>query len=86
MADAFANYTPGLESPATHLTEIVPNDTQDLAQTTRALNVGTTGVVRVTTMGGETASIYIAAGIAFPLRVTRIWATGTTATNIVSMT
>ena len=85
MADAFASYTPGLESPASFLTEVTPSDTQDLKQTSRALNVGTSGVLRVTTAGGQQASIYVAAGIAFPLRVTRVWQTGTTAEDIVAM-
>ena len=85
MADTFAHYRSGLESPATDLTEVTPSDTVDLLQTSRALNVGITGLVRVTTVGGQTASVYVAAGIAFPVRATRIWATGTTASNIVAM-
>lgn len=85
MADSFAHFTPGLESPATDLTEITPSDTLDLAQTCRALNVGASGTVRITTAGGQVASITVAAGIAFPIRATRIWQTGTTATNIVVM-
>ncbi len=85
MADHFANFTPGLSSPATDLAEITPSNTQDLAKTSRALNVGAAGFVRVTTTDGTTASIYVAAGIAFPVRATRIWQTGTTATGIVAM-
>ena len=44
-----------------------------------------TGTVRVVTAGGDTADIYIAAGIAFPVRATRVMATGTTATGICGM-
>lgn len=85
MSDPFANVTPGLESPATHLAAVTPDDTQDLASASRGINVSGTGTVRVTTVGGDTETVYIAAGSAFPLRVTRIWATGTTATGIVVM-
>ncbi|WP_300019923.1 hypothetical protein [uncultured Roseobacter sp.] len=85
MTDNFRDFTGGLESPATHLVETSPSDTGDLPMTSRALNVGTAGTLRVTTIGGTTATVYIAAGIPFPVRVTRIWQTGTTATGIVVM-
>lgn len=85
MADPFASQTPGLESPASHLSTVTPSDSADLDIVSRGINVATTGTVRVTTVSGDTETIYIAAGSAFPLRVTRIWATGTTATGIVVM-
>ena len=85
MADPFASQTPGLESPASHLLAVTPSDSQDLQIASRGINVATTGTVRVTTVSDETATVYIAAGLAFPLRVKRIWATGTTATGIVVM-
>lgn len=85
MTDPFAMYQAGLESPAVHLNDVVPNDTADLDVTSRALNVAVSGNVRVTTLGGETATVYIAAGSAFPVRATRIWATGTNAAGIVVM-
>jgi hypothetical protein len=40
------------------------------------------GVVRVTPLAGGTADVFIDAGVVFPLRVSRVWATGTTATGI----
>lgn len=85
MTDAFSDFTTGLESPATKLLTVTPDDTADLSDVSRALNVTTTGQVRVTTVGGSTETITIAAGIAFPVRVERVWATGTTATGIVAM-
>ncbi|PWJ12878.1 hypothetical protein SAMN05421539_11514 [Jannaschia seohaensis] len=39
--------------------------------------------MRVTTVGGSTEAIHIAAGVPFPIRVTRVWATG--ATGIVAL-
>jgi len=41
--------------------------------------------VQVTTSGGSVASVYIAAGTAFPVRATRVWATGTTASGITAL-
>jgi precorrin-3B methylase len=85
MADAFSNYTSGLESPATHLQAIAPDDAQDLQNASRALNVATSGTVQVTTVSGDSARVFVAAGVAFPLRASRIWSTGTSATGIVVM-
>jgi hypothetical protein len=85
MPDTFSSYSSSLDSPASNVTEITPSDTEDLATASRALNVAAEGLVRVTTVGGDTASILIAAGVPFPIRCTRVWATGTTATGIVSL-
>jgi hypothetical protein len=83
MIDTFEGFAPGLESPATRLKSIAPNDSADLEHASRGLNAASAGLVRVTTLGGDTETVFLAAGIAFPLRVRRIWQTGTTATGIV---
>lgn len=85
MADTFREYTPGLESPPSHLAAVTPSDTNDLATASRALNVEQNGFVRVTTVGGDTGTLFIAAGCTFPVRVRRVWSTGTTATGIVAL-
>jgi hypothetical protein len=85
MADPFASQTPGLESPASHLLAVTPSDSEDLEIASRGINVAASGTVRVTTIHDDTETVFIAAGSAFPLRVKRIWATGTTATGIVVM-
>jgi len=85
MSDPYASSISGLESPATHLIEVVPSDTVDLSVSSRALNVAASGSVRVTTVGGDTATVAIAAGSTMPIRVRRVWSTGTTATGIVAM-
>ncbi|MBM9593928.1 spike base protein, RCAP_Rcc01079 family [Roseitranquillus sediminis] len=82
MSDPFKRFQSGLESPATRVIEIQPHDDEDLALVSRALNVAEPGSVRVTTAAGDVASVFVAAGITFPIRVSRIWATGTTATGI----
>lgn len=85
MSDAFAGHQTGLESPAVRIAEITPDDATDLARPCRALNVAAAGTVRVTTIEGDTGTVFVAAGGAFPIRATRVWATGTTATGIVAL-
>ncbi|WP_299681643.1 hypothetical protein [uncultured Roseobacter sp.] len=85
MTDAFESYQTGLESPAVRLIPVTPSDTEDLTEASRAINVASDGALRVTTIGGTTATIHVAAGIAFPIRVSRVWSTGTTASGIVAL-
>lgn len=85
MSDIYQEFQSGLESPATHLSGVTPNDATDLPVASRAVNVAVSGNVRVTTVGGSTEAVFIAAGVPFPVRATRIWSTGTTATGIVVM-
>lgn len=86
MTDIFKKHMNGLESPASRVYAVQPDDTTDLDVVSRALNVSEAGLVQVTTISGTTAQIFVAAGIPFPIRVSRVWATGTTATGIVSLT
>lgn len=85
MTDTFQDHTPGLESPPSHILNVSPNDNQDMPTSCRALNVATDGLVRVTLVGGTTGTVFIAAGVTFPLRAKRVWATGTTATGIAAL-
>jgi len=80
--DRYASHarSPGL--PAGSVAAITPSDVSDLPEITVALNVAAPGAVRVTTLEGDVVDIHVAAGVAFPLRVRRVWATGTTATGI----
>lgn len=85
MPDLFDGHVAGLESPASRALAITPNDAADLPVATRALAVATSGFVQVTTVQGDAARLFIAAGVPFPIRARRIWATGTTATDIVGL-
>lgn len=85
MADNFEDFISGLESPPSRIDAVTPDDAADLPTSSRALNVAQSGLVQITTVGGTTASIYIAAGVAFPVRASRVWATGTTANGIVAL-
>jgi hypothetical protein len=80
--DTFASSDDTLTSPATNIEEITPSDVNDLAQLTIGLNVATPGVVRVTTAAGTISDVFIAPGVIFPLRVRRVWSTGTNATGV----
>lgn len=85
MSDDFKEFASGLESPATRISSVTPDDGADIPVASRALNVANAGTVRVTTVFGDTETVYVAAGITFPIRVRRIWATGTTASGIVAL-
>jgi hypothetical protein len=81
--DPFSSYPNTPDQPATSVVEVTPNDADDgLAHVLTGLNVETPGHVRVTTKDGSTATVFVAAGTVFPLRVAKVWATGTTATGI----
>ena len=80
--DQFADATPGLQSPATIIDEIIPDDNNDLQIATRAINVAASGTVRLVTVDDTEGDVYIVAGSTFPVRAKRVLSTGTTATGI----
>lgn len=84
MPDQFNSYATELDSPAVSAVEITPADGADLAWTSRALYVGGQGDVKVTTCGGDTVTFVGLVGL-LPVRVKRVFATGTTATGIVAL-
>ena len=88
MLDDFDEYKgqSGLDSPAQDAEEITPNDTADLSHATRALYVGADGDVRVTFIAGATVTLAgLRAGVAYPLRLARVHASGTTAAGLVGL-
>ena len=85
MPDAFAARHRSPSDPAFRVFEITPDDGTDLAEVTTALNVATPGTVRVTTADGSVADVSVHPGQAFPVRASRVWLTGTTATGIRGM-
>ena len=83
MADDFEHHAVGLTSPGTRLlSPVTPSDENDLPFVTRAIVVAVTGIVQVTTTGGDTGPMYCVAGVPRAMRVTRIWSSNTTATGI----
>lgn len=76
----------GILTPARHAEAITPNDSADLTFETRALYVGGAGNAQVTLEGGDTVTLTgLLAGVVYPLRVTRVLAASTTATNLVGL-
>ncbi len=82
MPDAFASRHRRPNDPAISVFDITPDDGADLWQVTTALNVATPGTVRVTTADGSASDITVHPGECFPIRVRRVWLTGTSATGI----
>lgn len=85
--DKFSNnQTKSMADPSTSAFNIMPDDGVDLSVVTTGLNVATPGTVRLTTSDGSDITVTIAPGAVFPIRATRVWLTGTTATGIVGLT
>ena len=85
MPDKFDGYEVSIDSPAREVFQITPDDGSDLALATRAINVAQSGNVRLESVAGTVATVYIAAGIAFPIRAKRVFVTGADATGLVGM-
>lgn len=66
---------------------ITTSDSTVFVQPTRALYVGAAGNITVDMADGGTALTFVAVqgGTILPIQVTRIYATGTTATSIVAL-
>lgn len=85
MSDDFRNHAATLDAPAFDAAAVTPDDSNDLAKTSRALYVGTTGNIKVTIKGGETLVFSnVPVGI-LPISAARVWATSTTASNIIAL-
>lgn len=83
MTDKFGTFNDGLDSPASNAAALTPSDSTDLANVTRAVYVGTGGDLKVTMRGGQTVTYKnLPQGITKPIRVARVWATGTTAADL----
>lgn len=67
---------------ATDLIPITTSDTVDLERAARAIRVGTGGTLRITTLRGEVRNTNVIDGEVLLVGVTRVHATGTTATGL----
>ena len=84
--DDFNKNQPGLGSPARNVASVTPNDSVDLTKSSRALYVGVAGDIKITTVQGDTVTfVGVLSGTILPIRVQRVFATGTTATSIISL-
>lgn len=71
--------------PAKWGESVTPDDVVNLANPARSLYIGGTGSLSVEMYGGGTQSFAAVPVGIFPIQVTRVNATGTTATNIVAL-
>lgn len=75
-----------LTNPAAGGFAVTPSDSAPLANAARGIYVGGTGDLKVDLAGGATLTFAaLAAGVLHPLQVRKVYATGTTATNIVAV-
>lgn len=86
MPDRFANSEASLSGPASSGFSILPSDVNALPETTRALYVGAGGSLSMRMLSGETLTLSnVTSGSLLPLRVTHVFATGTTAGAIAGL-
>ena len=86
LTDNFAGYNSGLDSPASGMITVTPSDGTDLSVMPRALMVGVAGDLAVVMKDGTTGTLpALQPGVPYPVRVSRVLATGTTATGIVGL-
>ena len=84
--DTFSRYRDDKSITAVNAAEVTPSDSTDLTYTTRALYIGSDGNVEVIMAGGQTVVFNsVFGGTTLAVRVTRVKASNTTATNIVAL-
>lgn len=83
--DRFDRHLPKLESPCSRHELVTPSDADDLAEVSRSLWIGGGGNIAVHMKDtGAVTIMNVPAGSELALRVTRVLATGTTATDIIA--
>ncbi|MFY2822364.1 spike base protein, RCAP_Rcc01079 family [Ruegeria sp. MALMAid1280] len=78
----FTNRVSSLSGPARDVAPVTPSDTTDLAEVAIGLYVETGGTLAMTTVRGETRTVQVADFSILPVGVTRVHASGTTASGI----
>lgn len=86
MMDPFARHSRSLTAPPSAAEAIVPDDAAPLTRVTRAVYVGGGGDLRVRMLeGGIVTFAGVPGGSLIPLRLAQIYATGTSASDIVGL-
>lgn len=89
-SNRFSQTDPAILSPFTRSVTVTPSDTEDLAEISRGI-FATKGssshctIVLLLADNTTTATFDLARGEYLPLRVKRVYSTGTDATNIVAL-
>lgn len=72
--------------PAEEFDAITPHDSNELSKPSRGIYVGVSGDVKVISLdGNDVTFVNLVAGMIHPIRCTRVYSTGTTATDIVGI-
>ncbi|MDZ4135799.1 MAG: hypothetical protein U1D06_09440 [Paracoccaceae bacterium] len=85
MTNPFKNRSIALNGPVTDIVPVSPSDTADLSDVAVALYVETGGFISLVTVSGASRTVKVADHAMLPLGVTKVAATGTTATGIHAM-
>lgn len=86
MTEQFEGRAQDVAAPARRGFSITTSDTTDLTAETRAIYVGAAGDLALILSSGDAVTLAgVAGGSILPLRVTRVKATGTTATQLVGL-
>lgn len=86
IIDNFGVYNNDILAPARHAAAVTPHDTNELGYLPRMLYVGGAGDLRVTMANdADVTFTAVPAGTQLPLRVRRVFSTGTTATSVVAL-
>lgn len=81
--DVYRSNAYGMNYPADGAFAIVPSDTNELAQVTRAIYVGGAGNIRVLMANGnEVTFSNLSAGTLYPFRLRKVFATGGTSVSL----
>jgi hypothetical protein len=89
--NSFSQNDEAVVAPYTRAVAVTPSDTTDLVEVSRAINVHRTGGQNHTTvkciLSGDTVavSLIVPIGDIVPIRVSRVYATGTDATTVVAL-
>lgn len=84
--DNFDSFKPGFNAPAGDGFAITPHNTNELTRVPRALYIGVSGTVVLTTpAGNDLTFVNLPSGSILSVRCTKVKATGTTATNLIGL-
>lgn len=83
MVDTFDSHAVSITAPPSNAASVTPSDTADLPFISRAVYVGTPGDLHVLTLEGQDVTYKDLTGTKV-LRVARVFATGTTASDIIA--
>jgi len=84
--DEFETHQNSLSAPALFAEPVSPSDSTSLALATRAIYVGGAGDLRARmASGGDVTFRNLQAGAVYPFRLEQVFATGTTATNLIGL-